>query len=496
MFTRPLQRTGMRLAATSTRAEVQHKLLPSTGYILSAGKQWLSTTPKSSTLNGASDLPAPPVTDRHHRAALLPQHDINENLLRFRAYILRGQFEEAWKLYTMLQHTGFLSQLKAEDHSRLLRALCNTVGNTTMQSNLFVNGTIGGKKAEDEEDVGEVPSNIDEVQCARALQILNNFIVHQYRPDMRDFAAALLILGRRGNVADVERIWQTMVTNNSWQPSLFAWNARLDAHVRTRAVVMCYKIVREMHQQGVAPDSLTYDLLGDLQGLVGHPEGTTRLLRQRLETNGYKGFETLLVSELAVNSNDSERKTAANGTNSRSKFKSQSRSANRMAEPEFPLPPPTVHTFNRAIRAYKRAGDIEGATRIYRLLTESIQPPDGTLPILPNVSTFNEFIAAQYKAEFEVHLALLERMQQNSIAPDAYTYHLLIKYACWTRIHWNHAERLWKEMLQKDITPLGRTCKVILHKLKRPRFEPLRKEAYNLWLKSQNDNGSALKVSY
>jgi pentatricopeptide repeat protein len=284
--------------------------------------------------------------------------------------------------------------------------------------------------------------------------------------------------------------------NADLQPSRFAWNARLDAHVRARAVSSCYQIVRDMHKCGVMPDSLTYDLLGDLQGLVGHPEGTTRLLRQRLEAANFTGFDTLLVSEMMTNNNDTLESNENDATRVRFKRSTSSITSNRIAELEYPLPPPTVHTFNRTIRAYKRAGDIEGATRIYRLLTELIQPPPGTPRILPNVATYNEFIAVQYQAEFTLHLELLERMRKNGIAPDVYTYHLLIKYACWTRIHWEHVERLWREMREKDIQPLGRTCKIIFRRLKRPRFEQLRKEAYEIWQATQGNSGARAKLAF
>ncbi|KAI8058219.1 hypothetical protein BDF22DRAFT_664514 [Syncephalis plumigaleata] len=493
MFLRLITRAATRSTGIQTRTNVYCNCFASHSSLVIHRL----TNNGSSSSSSACSFSSTSDNDASRVAALLPRYKVDEALLQFRAFILRGQINDAWHLYTTLQRQGQVNQLKAEDHSRLLQA------EATLQSNLFTNGTINGRPLAEEDEVNASELEMEQVQCARVLQILNNFAVHQYQPDMRDFSAALLVLGRRGIVADVEDIWNRMMVvsnGNGVQPSRFAWNARLDAHVRARAVSSAYQIVRDMHKYGVIPDSLTYDLLGDLQGLVGHPEGTARLLRQRLEAANFTGFETLLVSEMTANDNDTteyHNEDSDNAARIRFKRKASSTTSNRMAELEFPLPPPTVHTFNRAIRAYKRAGDVEGATRIYRLLTELIRPPpDTTLSIKPNVSTYNEFMAAQYQAEFNLHLELLERMRKNDIAPDAYTYHLLIKYACWTRAHWVHVERLWREMREKDIQPLGRTCKVIYRRLKRPQFEQLRKEAYEIWQASQDNSGTRAKLAF
>jgi pentatricopeptide repeat protein len=334
-------------------------------------------------------------------------------------------------------------------------------------------------------DSGEKINFSPEVQraCTAVPHVLEVMRRHGRRPNMRDYAAALSVLARLGQVQQVEHIWQQMLPNimGSHQtkgsglmdrPSLHAWNARLEAHVNARNVGESHKIVYDMHRAGPNPDSMTYDLLAKLHGNMGCPEEAERLLVQRLERHGYSGYDALLRDGYQERSDQSE-----------SSIPNQERHRKKQMQTVLSthnLPEPTIHSFNIVLRAYRQAEDVESVMRVYRVLDETLRAPESRLTPLfrPNVATYHELMSAHHRSGLEVNLKFFEQMRQRNIMPTAYTYHLLIKYACWQRPYWDHAERLWREMRDAGIQPRIRTCKVILAKLKRPRFEAFRQEVF------------------
>ncbi|RKP06004.1 hypothetical protein THASP1DRAFT_32166 [Thamnocephalis sphaerospora] len=478
--------------ALSTRSLSEHASARSAseGTASASAARAETTVPDSAAKTLAPRLPpALPELQRHHRAPLLPERAPTERITQFRVAMLRGHLEEAWHLYTLLERTQRIGELVAEDHSRLLRAICSTVENEVVQSGFFA------LKATRREDSA---SPAAQAARTRVLHVMAQMRMHGHRPNMRDYTAALRVLGRLGNAREVERVWQQMMptivghrgslASTKVRPSLHAYNARLEAHVRVRQVGECYRIVREMHQNGPEPDSMTYDLLAELHGLVGNPEGAVHLLHERLKKNGYTGYDALLLKDHASSAPQPDsgdgKEAPPRRTNKRAK-------SNLSETP----PPPTTHSFNAVIRAYKRANNAESATRIYRLLTESVRPPAHLPELRPNIATYNELMGAQYQADFELHLGLLERLRKrDSLEPNAYTYHLLIKYACCERSQWSHAERLWHEMRSAGIQPLGRTCQTVIRRLKRPRFDALRQEAYELSTTHSDASGTSQLV--